>query len=188
MVFSLARLAVPLAAASSLVAAPAWAAPPGRSAPPPAAAAPDAAAPMPDLSRLAWRHSHLTLHQGFGLATLGGMAATGTMGLLLAQQPSLYEGHLLAGALTTGLYATTATLALTAPPRPITRRRNPWDTVALHEQMRWVHAAGLAGTIGLGLLTVYGGDNAAYRPIHGIVGLTTLGAMGLSAAVVAFGE
>lgn len=58
----------------------------------------------------------------------------------------------------------------------------------LLENLKYVHGAVLLGTISLGLLTLYGGNSATYQPIHQILGLTTLGAMGLSAGVVAYGE
>lgn len=142
-----------------------------------------------DLTDLPWRHGQLQLHQGFGLATLASMAATGGLGYWLARQngtSGVFDGHLLMAGLTTGLYLTAGTLALTAPPSPLARREGPWESTALHRQLGWLHAAGLATTVGCGLLATYG--SLSYSQPHGLAGYTTLGLMALSAGVIAFGQ
>ncbi|MDB5098271.1 MAG: hypothetical protein JWM80_2692 [Cyanobacteria bacterium RYN_339] len=145
--------------------------------------------PPADLSVLPWRHGQLQLHQAFGLSTLASIAVTGGMGYWLSRQngsSGVFDGHLLMAGVTTGLYLTAATLALTAPPSPLPASDNPWDTTELHRKIGWLHAAGLAGTVGLGLLTTYG--SLQYSPYHALAGYTTIGLMALSAGVIAFGE
>lgn len=159
-------------------------------APPPAAASgDDDEAPAFDATGLAIRHHQLKLHQALGLTTLGVMAAT--TGLGLASTNGLLRGldprelHLAAAGLTTGLYLATATLALTTPP-PLEGPTRPWDTVNIHRNLGWLHAAGMAGTVGLGLANVLGPTDVTST--HGLAGYATLGLMAASAAVVAFGE
>lgn len=142
-----------------------------------------------DLTDLPWRHGQLQLHQGFGLATLASMAATGGLGYWLSRQngtSGVFDGHLLMAGLTTGLYLTAGTLALTAPPSPLARQEGPWESTALHRKLGWLHAAGLATTVGCGLLATYG--SLSYSQPHGLAGYTTLGLMALSAGVIAFGQ
>ena len=145
--------------------------------------------PEMDLSALAWRHGHLQIHQGFGLATLATMGATVGMGYWLARQngtSGTFDGHLLLAGLTTGLYLTSATLALTAPPPALAREEGPLDTTKIHRNLAWLHAAGMASVVTLGLLTTF--SSLAYSPYHGLAGYTTLGLMTLSAGVIVFGQ
>jgi uncharacterized membrane protein len=142
-----------------------------------------------DMSNFAWRHGQLQLHQALGLSTLVGMAVTGGLGYWLAQQngsSGVMDAHLLMAGLTTGLYLTSATLALTVPARPPGEPEGPWDTVAIHRNLAWLHAAGLISTITLGLLTNY--NSLSFSQFHAIAGYTTIGLMALSAGVIAFGE
>jgi hypothetical protein len=143
-----------------------------------------------DLSTLNWRHGQLQLHQALGLSTLGAMAATGGFGYWLSRQggnSGVFDAHLLLAGMTTGLYLTSATLALTAPPRPLTGEpEGPWDTTSLHRNIGWLHAAGMAGTVGMGLLATY--NSLSYSQYHAIAGYTTIGLMALSAGVIAFWE
>ena len=174
-------------AATLALAAPA--APPAPPEAPPPPAPPAAEEPAPDLSNFPWRHGQLQLHQVLGLATLGSMAATGTAGYWLSRQgggSGVFDAHLLLAGLTTGLYLTSATLALTAPPPPIVREEGPWDTTAIHKKLAWLHEAGMIGTVGLGLLTNY--QWLGLSNYHAIFGYTTIGLMALSAGVIAFGE
>lgn len=157
------------------------------------AGAPDARAqeepePTPDYSALAVRYQQLTLHQGFGLATLGAMATTAGLGLAYANGGSqgLFGTHAALAGLTTGLYLTTATMALTAPAPAIVRPEAGWDSVTIHRNLAWLHAAGLASTVGLGLMTVYTPLNTG--GYHDIAAFTTLGLMAVSAGVIAFGQ
>ena len=157
----------------------------------PLAAAPDDDADEPplDLSALPWRHGQLQLHQALGLSTLASMAVTGSMGYWLTRQngtSGVFDAHLLMAGLTTGLYLTSATLALTTPPSPLKRQAGPWDTTELHRNLGWLHAAGLATTIGFGLMATYG--SLQYSQYHGLAGYSTIGLMALSAGVIAFGQ
>ena len=168
------------------------------SAAPPCLAAEPAEAPlplevgdpaMPDMSQFRLRHGQLTLHQGFGLATLGGMLTTAGLGYYQANvqgSGDLRSAHLLSAGLTSGLYLTTATLALTAPPRAFGEDQGPWDTASLHRNLGWLHLGGMAATVGLGLMTEF--SPLRTSPYHGIAAFTTLGLMALSAGVIAFGE
>lgn len=152
---------------------------------------PDVLADQPplDADALALRHGQLGQHQGFGLATLVSMAVTGGLGYWYADlngPAEMRDVHLASAGLTTGLYLTTATLALTAPPNPFVTGPGPWDTVTWHRTGAWLHGAGMLGTVGLGLATVYGGS--AFAPYHGTAAAVTFGLMALSAGVIAFGE
>lgn len=145
--------------------------------------------PAFDPSALAIRHAQFTLHQGFALTALGAMAATGGLGYWSAEMKGpaeLRDLHLAAAGLTTGLYLTAGTLALTAPANPLQRGPGPWDTTALHQKGAWLHGAGMAATLGLGLATVFAGSE--YTPYHGVAAAATFGLMALSAGVIAFGE
>lgn len=142
----------------------------------------------PDTSLLAWRHGQLTLHQGFGLATLAAMGLTATLGLLSAtgSGSDLREAHLLAGGLTAGLYVTSATLALTAPPRLELGRETGWSSSKIHQNLAWVHGAGMIGTVAFGLLFAFQGNQ--WEPYHEVAAIGTLGWLALSAGIIAFGE
>ncbi len=179
------------AACAALVAAALWPAAPALASAEPGAGPPDVLADQPpfDASVFAVRHAQLGLHQGFALATLGAMAATGGLGYWSAELKGpgeLRDLHLAAAGLTTGLYLTAGTLAITAPPNPLRRSPGPWDTVAIHEKAAWLHASGMAATVGLGLATAFAGPD--YTPYHGLAAAATFGLMALSAGVIAFGE
>jgi hypothetical protein len=133
------------------------------------------------------RLDRMALHQGMGLATLGGLAATAGLGLAVATLPPGWEYvHVGFAAATTGLYLTTAGLALTAPPSPFAREPIGWSSVAVHKNLAWLHAAGMASTVGLGLATLL--IDPRYADLHGIAAFTTLGLVGVSAGVIAFGN
>ncbi|HEY9720659.1 MAG TPA: hypothetical protein V6D47_01515, partial [Oscillatoriaceae cyanobacterium] len=121
--------------------------------------------------------------------TLGAMAVTAGLGYYGANvNPSFntLQAHLLMAGLTTGLYLTSATLALTAPPKPVEEQTGFWDTSTLHKNLAWLHGAAMAATVGLGLLTAF--DSYNFEPYHEAAGFTTLGLMTLSAGVIAFGD
>lgn len=156
----------------------------------------DVAAPDPveeaddtlDFSSLEWRHGQLQLHQAFGLGTLASMAVTGGLGYWLSRQngnSGVFDGHLLLAGVTSGLYLTSATLALTSPPSPLKRSEGPWDTTGIHRNLAWLHAAGILTTVGLGLLSTY--SSLQYSPYYGYAAYGTVGLMALSAGVIAFG-
>lgn len=134
------------------------------------------------------QHHQLQLHQGFGLATLGAMALTVGFGVYGAKYapPSLLNvttgTHIALGGLTTGLYLGSAVLALTAPRGYDEPESSPFDSVSLHKDLAWLHAAGLVSTLVLGVMTY---NNQIDPSLHGILGGTTLGLMAASAGVIA---
>jgi hypothetical protein len=146
-------------------------------------------APPLDTAALATRHHQLKLHQAVALTTLGVMAVTAGLGYASSRgllPVSVREPHIAAAGLSTGLYLATATLALTTPPSPLGGEAAAWDTVGLHRNLGWLHMAGMAGTVGLGLANILGPGNMTTP--HGLAGYATLGLMATSAAIVAFGE
>lgn len=162
----------------------------------PAAATPvrdastEAGAPALNTTALAVRHQQLDIHQIFGLTTLGAMALTLALGKGVSDgwlSATLREPHMVAGGLTTGLYLATATLSLTAPPSPLGEHTG-WDSVAIHRNLGWLHMAGMASTVGLGLANILGPGRGNLSEFHGLASYATLGLMATSAAVVAFGE
>jgi hypothetical protein len=142
-----------------------------------------------DMSTMAWRHGQLQVHQALGLSTLAAMAVTGGLGYWVANQngsSGVLDAHLLMAGLTTGLYLTSATLALTVPPLVSQEPEGPWDTVGLHRKLAWLHAAGLASTLTLGFLTNY--SSLSFSQYHAVAAYSTIALMALSAGVIAFGE
>ncbi|HEY9900374.1 MAG TPA: hypothetical protein V6D00_14460 [Pantanalinema sp.] len=149
-------------------------------------------APIPDAERIdrdaAVRGNQLQLHQGLALATLGSMALTAGLGLYTTslsapEQHELFQHvHMGLGGLTTGLYLGAATLALTAP-QGYALEREGWDAVTIHRSLAWLHAAALAGTVTLGILTSIGRIPPS---THGLAGGTTFGLLAVSAGVIAF--
>lgn len=141
------------------------------------------------------RRGQLKLHQTLGLTTLAAMTATGLLGYASANgwlplaDPALV--HVVAGTITSGLYLTTAGLSLTAPPPVFARKPSAsgkgWDSVDVHRNLAWLHGAGMAATVGLGVanfLVVPG----AYTDVHGWVALATYGLMATSAGVIILGN
>lgn len=132
------------------------------------------------------RGNQLQLHQGLALATLGTMAVTAGLGAYasnfaaLEQHPLLHGVHMGLGGVTTGLYLSAASLALTAP-QGYAVEREGWDAMTLHRALAWLHAAALASTVTLGVLTSVG---TVPPSSHGIAGATTLGLLTLSAGVI----
>jgi hypothetical protein len=178
----------PLATGLAVLAALVLVAPPALAAPTDPAAVVEDEPPL-DTAALATRHHQLQLHQALGLTTLGVMAATAGLGYASSQgllPISVREPHIAAAGLSTGLYLATATLALTTPPSPLGGEAAAWDTVGLHRNLGWLHMAGMAGTVGLGLANILG-PGTMTTP-HGLASYATLGLMATSAAIVAFGE
>lgn len=135
------------------------------------------------------RVGHMARHQAFGLATLGGLATTAGLGVAVANAmlpPGWEYVHIGAATLTTGLYLTTGGLALTAPHSPFAVEQAGWSSVKIHESLAWLHAAGMASTVGLGLASFFIGSQ--YTEWHEAAAFTTLGLVGLSAGVIAFGN
>lgn len=136
------------------------------------------------------RQERFGLHQALGLSTLGGLAATVGLGLALSNgrlPPGWEVVHFGAASATTGLYLGTAALALTAPPSPYARGAGEhWSSIGIHRNLAWLHAAGMASTVGLGLATFLIGPQ--FTPWHGVAAYSTLGLVGASAAVITFGQ
>lgn len=126
------------------------------------------------------RHHQLAIHQVLGLTTLGAMAGTWLGGRLIESGAMPRGLHAAAGGLTAGLYLTTAGLALLSPPAPLTAQVPPgWDSITLHRGLAWVHAAGMVGTVGLGVSSLLGGTTNPQ--LHGLLGLSSTVLMTLSA-------
>lgn len=142
-----------------------------------------------DPTIFAARAHQLQMHQGLALATLGSMAATAGLGLWSHRGGASAEWreiHLGLAGLTTGLYVSTASLAWLAPQQNTIPDDNALSSVNIHQTLGWLHAAGLLGTVGLGLAVVMNGNS--FVPAHGLLGGTTLGLMAASAGIVAFGQ
>lgn len=135
------------------------------------------------------RTSRMALHQVAGLTALGGLATTAGLGLAVSKAvlpPGWEYVHIGAATLTAGAYYTAAGLALTAPHSPLANEPVGWSSVVIHENLAWLHAAGMLGTLGLGLATFLVDRN--YAGWHGVAAFSTLGLVGLSAGVIAFGN
>lgn len=98
--------------------------------------------PTNDLRNLArWRRTMLSLHQTLGLITVASMTAT-VVGGQFAIDGRGSTVHKVSLPFTIGLYATTATLAITSPPKLVPS--HGVDTVTFH---KWFAAAHLAGMV-----------------------------------------
>lgn len=139
------------------------------------------------------RSAQLSLHQGFGLATLGALGTTAVLGYSSSHGWVPRPVHVGAALTTTVLYLGTAALALSAPPPAplppgLQAAESPlgaWDSSAVHRGLAWVHGATMIATVGLGLATLSGVGQAF--PYHGPAAYTTLGALALSAGVITLG-
>lgn len=143
----------------------------------------------PNTTVLAVRQQQLSLHQALGLTTLGMMAVTLALGKGVSDgwlSPALREPHIAAGGLSAGLYLASTALSLTAPPSPLAGAESPWDSVDWHRNLGWLHMAGMASTVGLGIGNILGPGNLT--EVHGLASYFTLSLMASSAAIVAFGE
>lgn len=138
------------------------------------------------------RGAQLTLHQGFGLATLAAMGTTAVLGYGTSHGWVARPVHIGAAATTAALYLGTAGLALLAPPPPplppglqAEAPDGMWDTSQIHRTLAWVHGATMLATVGLGVATFLGSPQAA--ALHGPAAYTTFGALALSAGVITLG-
>lgn len=122
-------------------------------------------------------------HQVTGFATAGAMIAQGIVGT------QLYNGNhsnrdvheFLAGAINIG-YATTASLALFAPPRAFDERKGI-TKLKLHRALAIVHMSGMIAT---NVLAGMMEGNESLRPYHRAAALTTFGAFAASMIVIKF--
>jgi hypothetical protein len=91
---------------------------------------------------LGLRRTLLNLHQVGGFMTLAAMLATAFAGQMIVNGEESFEKYKAPLAYTTvGLYFTTATFALLAPP-PVVRRPG-FSSITLHKTLAWVHFSGM---------------------------------------------
>lgn len=135
------------------------------------------------------RRSHmLQIHQRLGLITAVPLLATVVTGAFAGGRRTSTPDrtvHLVLGSLTTGLYFTSASFAIRAPKIAGTKTRGP---IRLHKMLAWIHAPGMILTPVLGAMA-YDQRSRGERVhgiarAHGIVGITTGVAYGLSILAV----
>jgi len=119
-----------------------------------------------DQKRLDKRSHMLLIHQRLGLITTAPLIATlitsgGAGGR--SSSASGREIHATLGAVTTGMYLTTAYFAVFAPKVPGTSTRGP---IRLHRALAWVHGPGMVITPILGALAY--NQRSAGQKVHGI--------------------
>ncbi len=145
--------------------------------------------------RIEMRRTMLTLHQGFGIATLAALAATTIVGQLDFNDrfrgggdTGKYHGwHAGLAYGTSALFLTTGLLALLAPkpyPKPVRL-----DTALLHKIAMGTAAAGMITQIVLGIVSRGQAGSVSERNLataHQIVGYATLGAMTTGVVVLFF--
>lgn len=121
--------------------------------------------PLDDLRQVAQvRRRMLRWHQTLGLATVASMGVTvaGGVAAALDAGEGLHEASL---PVTIGLYATTATLSLLAPPPPVRLDgRRGVDSITIH---RWLAVGHVAGMLLTPLLSEDG------RAVHQAMGVAT---------------
>ena len=152
--------------------------------------APDERAIAAQEAAAARRTEHVALHQALGLTTLGGLALSTGLGLAVSNAvlpPEWKLVHVGVASATYGLYLGAAGLALTAPHSPYAVEQPGWSSVAIHENLAWLHATSMLVTVGLGVARFY---NVGYPATdwHAAAAFTSLGLLGLSAGVIAFGN
>lgn len=121
---------------------------------------------------LGLRRTLLNLHQVGGFLTLATMLATAFAGQMIINGDESYEDwHKPLAYTTAGLYFTTASFALLAPPPVI--RRPGFNSIALHKTLAWVHFSGMVATPIMGL--AFGKDKDK-RIFHQAAGYATTAA------------
>ncbi len=141
------------------------------------------------------RRKMLTLHQGLGIATWSGLAATAVVGQLDFNDrfrgggdTGKYHGtHKVLAYGTSALFLGTGLLGLLAP-EPYEKKVR-LDTATVHKASMGIAAAGMAAQIALGLLARGSAGRLRERDLssaHQIAGYATLGAMTAGAAVLFF--
>ena len=170
------------------------------------------------------RNSLAGVHRTFGIATWGAMLLTEVFGTI--QYYNLYgtfsslentpcvqgtavfgQGqcygtpwlHLISGSVTTGLYATTLTLALMMPdPDNLSEGKGEFaDTLRMHKLLRWIHLGGMVAQVALGVLLANGtsigldrtnnySDLRLLATAHLAAGLVTFGALTWAGALMVF--
>ena len=119
-----------------------------------------------DQARLDKRSHMLKIHQRLGLITTAPLLATLITGNGAAGRKSTASGRELHGALgavTAGMYFTTAYYAIRAPTVPGTKTRGP---ILVHKALAWIHGPGMVLTPILGAMA-YAQANRGEK-VHGI--------------------
>lgn len=160
---------------------------------------PNQTQPNPQLqARLNERTHMLKVHQTLGLITAIPMVATlftgpqakakGRNGQPITEPTSAnLDTHIALGALTTGLYWTTAYYAIFAPKIPGVK---PKGAIRLHRELAWVHGPGMILTGILGIMA-YRQENAGEKvhgiaSAHGTVAYVTAAAYGVSILTISW--
>jgi hypothetical protein len=149
-------------------------------------------------ARLNQRTHMLKVHQTLGLITAIPMVATlftgpqakakGRNGQTITEPTAAnLDSHIALGALTTGLYWTTAYYAIFAPKIPGVEPKGP---IRLHRDLAWVHGPGMILTGILGIMA-YRQENAGEKvhgiaSAHGTVAYVTAAAYGASILTVSW--
>ena len=149
---------------------------------------PAEAAGDPEQQALLDKRSHmLMIHQRLGLVTAGPMLASilTASGAKLSRRstttsPTGREIHGTLGAVTAGLYVTTASFAIRAPKVPGTETRGH---IRLHKALAWIHGPGMVLTPILGAIA-YRQESQGQR-VHGIASIHSQVAVATFGAYVA---
>jgi carboxypeptidase family protein len=137
-----------------------------------------------DQARLDRRSHMLMIHQRIGLIAAVAMAATAITGSLAGGSSTSSTGryaHATLGVATTGLYLTSAYLALLAPKISGTHTRGP---IRVHKLLSWVHGPGMIATPILGGMAfaqrTRGEKVHGIASAHGAVAIATAAAYAVS--------
>jgi len=137
-----------------------------------------------DQARLDRRSHMLMVHQRIGLIAAVSLAATAITGTLAGGRSTSSTGrnaHATLGVVTTGLYLTSAYLALRAPKISGTKTRGP---IRLHKLLAWIHGPGMIATPILGAMAFdqrsRGEHVHGIASAHGAVAIATAAAYGAS--------
>jgi hypothetical protein len=141
-----------------------------------------------DQARLDRRTHMLKMHQRFGLITLAPLVATIVASSYAAGRHGTATGrdvHGALGAVTAGMYFTTAYFAIRAPRIPGTTTRGP---IRLHKALAWIHGPGMILTPILGAMA-FSQENRGEKvhgiaKAHGAVATVTYAAFGLAVVSV----
>ncbi len=141
-----------------------------------------------DQARLDRRSHMLKTHQRLGLITIAPLVATIVASNFAGGRHSTATGrdlHGALGAVTAGMYFTTAYYAIRAPRIPGTTTRGP---IRLHKILAWIHGPGMILTPILGAMAFSQESNGqrvhGIAKAHGAVATVTYAAFGLAVASV----
>jgi hypothetical protein len=136
-----------------------------------------------DQARLDRRSHMLMIHQRIGLIAAVGIAATAVTGTFAGGRATSSTGryaHATLGVATTGLYLTSAYLALRAPKISGTQTRGP---IRVHKLLSWIHGPGMIATPILGAMAF--AQRSRGERVHGIASAHGAVAIGTAAAYAA---